>query len=74
MSTSNRNHPHPVLPTEPTALVTERDVAALSSLSPAFLQKLRRNGTGPAFVRVGAAVRYPAGAVRAWLDTLSSQR
>lgn len=52
------------------ALLTEKDLAAMAQVSPALLQKLRREGGGPAFVRIGTAVRYPANAVGAWLEVL----
>lgn len=61
-------------PPEPAAFLTEKDLAARSRLSPAMLQKLRREGRGPAFVRIGSAVRYPVAAVTAWFDTLTAQR
>lgn len=63
---------HP--PEKAASLLTERDVAARLRLSPAMLQKLRREGGGPAFVRIGSAVRYPDNAVTAWLAALSAQR
>ncbi|WP_457096154.1 helix-turn-helix transcriptional regulator [Lysobacter sp. P5_B9] len=64
-----------ILPPEQAAsLLTEKDVAARLRLSPAMLQKLRRDGGGPAFVRIGSAVRYPDTAVLAWLAALSAQR
>lgn len=61
-------------PPEPAALLTEKELAAMAKLSPAMLQKLRREGGGPAFVRIGSAVRYPVAAVRSWLDALPAQR
>lgn len=73
MSTSDVTH-QPLLPAEPAALMTPRDLSALVSLSPAKLQQMRRSGTGPAFVRVGAAVRYPVAAVRDWIVSLSTDR
>lgn len=52
------------------SLLTEKDLAAMAQVSPALLQKLRREGGGPAFVRIGTAIRYPAAAVGAWLESL----
>ena len=61
-------------PPEPAAsLLTEKDVAERLRLSPAMLQKLRREGGGPAFVRIGSAIRYPVAAVASWLDALPAQ-
>ena len=51
-------------------LLTEKEVAATLRLSPEMLQKLRREDRGPAFVRIGSAIRYPAGGVQAWVDSL----
>ena len=51
-------------------LMTEKEVAAQLRLSPAMLQKMRREDCGPAFLRVGSAIRYPAGGVQAWVDAL----
>ena len=61
-------------PPEPAALLTERELAAMAKLSPAMLQKLRRESRGPAFVRIGSAIRYPVAAVHAWLAALPAQR
>jgi hypothetical protein len=57
--------------TAPT-LLTERELARAARLSPALLQRLRREGGGPAFVRVGSAIRYPAAAVAEWVDSLQA--
>ena len=67
----------PNLPPEPAAspsLLTERDLCARLRLSPAHVQGMRRKGTGPRFVRIGKAVRYPESAVADWLSALSAQR
>lgn len=57
-----------------TSLLTERDLCARLRLSPAHVQGMRRKGTGPQFVRIGKAVRYPEPAVSEWLAALSAQR
>ena len=65
------------LPPEPAVspcLLTERDLCARIRLSPAHVQAMRRKGTGPRFVRIGKAVRYPDVAVSDWLAALSAQR
>lgn len=64
-------------PPEPAAspfLLTERDLCVRLRLSPAHVQGMRRKGTGPQFVRIGKAVRYPEVAVSDWLAALSAQR
>jgi predicted DNA-binding transcriptional regulator AlpA len=53
-------------------LLTERELARAARLSQAMLQKMRREGSGPAFVRVGSAVRYPAASVAAWVASLQA--
>lgn len=54
------------------ALLTEKELAAISRLSIGMLQKLRREGSGPGFVRIGSAVRYPVANVHAWLHSLTA--
>lgn len=54
---------HPVL-------MTERDIAAKTGISISLLRQMRRRGDGPAFVKVGALVRYPTTAFAAWIDSL----
>ena len=58
----------------PPSLLTERDLCARLRMSPAHVQGMRRKGTGPQFVRIGKAVRYPEVAVSDWLAALSAQR
>ena len=65
---------HPPAPAVSQALLTERDLCARLRLSPAHVQAMRRKGTGPEFVRIGKAVRYPEAALSDWLAALSAQR
>lgn len=69
---ANCSIPSPVPAEYP--LLTERDVCARVRMSPAYVQALRRKGTGPRFVRVGKAVRYSEQAVADWLASLSPSR
>ena len=62
---------HPVA--LPASLLTEKELATAVRLSPAKLQKLRREGDGPAFVRIGSSVRYPVAGVDAWLHSLTAK-
>ena len=55
-------------------LLTEREACARVRMSPAFFQAMRRKGTGPKFVRIGKAVRYPEPALSEWLAALTAQR
>ena len=52
-------------------LLTTEEFAAFVRIHPKHAAKMRRNGTGPAFVRTGtgtcAAVRYRASAIDKWL-------
>src|SRR4051794_5525533 len=48
------------------ASVNEREVAELLGVSSRTLQCWRREGQGPAFTRLGKAVRYPMGDLRAF--------
>ena len=54
-------------------LLGEKEVAAKLGLSQAMLQKMRREGNGPAFVRIGSSVRYPVADLRNWLAALVSK-
>lgn len=65
---------HPPAPAASPSLLTERDLCARLRLSPAHVQAMRRKGTGPQFVRIGKAVRYPEVAVSDWLAALPTQR
>jgi predicted DNA-binding transcriptional regulator AlpA len=51
-------------------LLAEKDLAALVKLSPPMLQKMRREGKGPAYVRIGSSIRYPEADVFAWINSL----
>lgn len=43
---------------EPERLLTEGELAELWSVTPECLQKMRHEGRGPRFVRIGRLVRY----------------
>ena len=74
MTTANALSTLPPVPAASPSLLTERDVCARLRMSPAHVQGMRRKGTGPQFVRIGKAVRYPEVAVSDWLAALSAQR
>ncbi len=48
-------------------LLTERQAADLLALSPRTLQAWRIRGGGPAFIKLGSAIRYDAEALTAWV-------
>lgn len=51
-------------------LMTPHELAQLVGLSVRSLEQWRRRGYGPRFIRLSGqkGVRYPASAVRRWLD------
>lgn len=50
-------------------LNTEKEEAARLNLSARTLQQWRVQGVGPAFIKLGRAVRYDPAVVDAWLAT-----
>jgi excisionase family DNA binding protein len=54
-------------PTPTTTLWTQREAADFLRCSPRTLERLRVEGEGPPYARVGRLVRYDPDAVRAWL-------
>jgi predicted DNA-binding transcriptional regulator AlpA len=55
-------------------LIGQREVARLSGLSESTLEKFRLTGNGPAFMKIGRAVRYRPADVRAWLAGFRTAR
>lgn len=54
---------------EPDNLLTTAQAAARLGLSPSMLAKMRLNGTGPRFQKLGAAaVRYAPRALEEWVE------
>jgi hypothetical protein len=53
-------------PLEP--LLTEEDVSRLTGRSRSALQRDRRLGSGPFFVKLNGQIRYEPTKVRDWLD------
>lgn len=51
-----------------TELLTSDALAKALGVSTKTLDRWRRGGEGPAFVQVGASVRYLASDVDAWID------
>ena len=52
----------------PRRMLRVEDVAAATSLSASYLNKLRVSGHGPPFRKIGRAVLYDPGEVQEWLD------
>lgn len=49
-------------------LLTPAQVADRCGLARSTLAKQRLRGGGPPFVKIGAAVRYPADSLAAWIE------
>jgi predicted DNA-binding transcriptional regulator AlpA len=49
--------------------LTEKQVAEIMGLSIKTLQRWRLFGEGPEWKKFGTAVRYPANALEAWIET-----
>lgn len=54
--------------------MTPADVGRYLGRTPAALAQLRYLGTGPAFIKTGALVRYRKSDLEAWLDTYRRTR
>ena len=48
-------------------LVTPEQAAAALTVAPATMEKWRRNGRGPVFLKLGRTVRYRVGDLRAFI-------
>ena len=53
----------------PQLLLTEYDLANVTSLSVVSIRRLRYAGTGPKHVRIGRSVRYRVTDVEAWINS-----
>jgi predicted DNA-binding transcriptional regulator AlpA len=51
-----------------TRLLDERQAADRLGVSVALMRKMRRQGTGPAFARIGRLIRYPENSVARYVD------
>lgn len=52
----------------PPKLLTETATADLLAVSKKTLQTWRQRGAGPAYVKLGTAVRYPLADLERWID------
>lgn len=54
-------------------LLTTEQAGARFGIEPTLLARIRREGNGPPFVRLGGrTIKYRAQDVRAWIDNLAS--
>lgn len=53
-------------PTETEHAVDEREAAKIVDYTPAAMRLWRREGRGPAFIRVGRSIRYLPSDLRDW--------
>ena len=58
----------PASPDNPDKLLTVAEAAQRFGLSASFLNKARMSGSGPHFVKLGAAVRYRVASITAWIE------
>ncbi len=58
---------------DPDRLIDEHETATLLGLSVRTLQAWRLRSEGPAFVRLGRAVRYQRGEIRLWIERHTSK-
>ena len=49
-------------------ILTERDLAAMLRCTPSALRRMRREGRGPRWTRVGRLIRYPRPWVQDWIE------
>ena len=53
----------------PRSLLVDTETAArMLSLSPAYMEQMRRGLKGPAYKKIGGAVRYSPDDLRAWVE------
>ncbi len=52
----------------PPAALSEKGAAAYVAMSRPYLRRARREGHGPAFVRLGRTIRYAVADLDAWLN------
>ncbi len=53
--------------TQSSEYLTTMEAANMTGLSPTWFERSRWDGSGPPFVKVGRAVRYPRDDLNAWL-------
>lgn len=56
----------PVRTTQRARLLTTEEVAAILGVTPGYVKQLRYTNKGPAFIRLGRAIRYAPGDVTAY--------
>ena len=54
--------------TQPQSILTESDLADQLKVSTKLLQKMRQEGTGPKYVKIGRLVRYRRQDIEAYLE------
>ncbi|WP_425304313.1 helix-turn-helix domain-containing protein [Varibaculum cambriense] len=56
----------PIRTTQRGRLLTTEEVAAILGVTPGYVKQLRYTNKGPAFIRLGRAIRYAPGDVTAY--------
>lgn len=59
---------------QPKTPLTVTEAAMRLGISASFLSKMRREGTGPEYIKLGRSVRYDPDALEAWLHNQSRLR
>ena len=60
-------HTRGMVPTTPRQAISEREAAPYTGLSTHGLRAMRRQGRGPAYLRLGRAIRYRIVDLDAWM-------
>ncbi len=63
--------PAPLALLDPDYLYKQGEIAAFLGKSPAWFERARWAGTGPAYLKIGRSVRYKGSQVMEWLDAQS---
>lgn len=66
-------HSTPVAQRELPPLATTKDLADYGIASEVKLLRMREDGTGPTFIRIGRSVRYRREDVLVWLASLAGE-
>lgn len=62
----------PLRTTQAGRLLTTEEVANILGVTPAYVKQLRYTNKGPAFIRIGRAIRYAPGDVTAYARQVRS--
>ncbi len=49
-------------------LLNQKEAAEILKKSTAWMERSRWDGSGPPYIKIGRAVRYPSSALQAWIN------